>query len=270
MVVKIITNYQIYLNKGWVDKKFYKILRYNISMLIKLTNAFKNSKKIVFFTGAGMSTDSGIPDFRSANGLYSNNLQAEEILSHTYFLANTKEFFKFYKDKMLYPDALPNYGHEFISKLQDYKDVTVITQNIDNLHQKAGSKKVYELHGSVYRNYCMKCHKSYTLEDVINSDDIPYCDCGGIIKPDVVLYEEGLDNEVINKAISAIHDADMLIILGTSLNVYPAASFINYFRGDYLCIINKSATPRDNICDIVIHDSISETFKAIDIKEIIE
>lgn len=236
---------------------------YNIHMINKLKNALNSSQKIVFFTGAGMSTDSGIPDFRSATGLYANNLHAEEIVSHSFFMSNPKEFYDFYKEKMLFPDALPNYGHEFISKLQDKKDVTVVTQNIDGLHQLAGSKKVYEIHGSIHRNYCMKCHKSYSLMDIINSDGVPYCKCGGIIKPDVVLYEEALDSDIIDKAITAIDDADMLVILGTSLNVYPAASFINYFKGNCLAIINKTSTPKDDICDIVIHDSISDTFRKI-------
>ncbi len=232
-------------------------------MINKLKAAIKGAKKIVFFTGAGMSTDSGIPDFRSATGLYNNNLHAEEILSHTYYMTHPKEFYEFYREKMLFPDALPNYGHEYIASLQDEKDVTVVTQNIDGLHQKAGSKKVYELHGSVNRNYCMKCHKFYSLEDILKTDGIPYCECGGIIKPDVVLYEEGLDEMTIHKATISIYDADTLVILGTSLNVYPAASFINYFNGKHLAIINKSSTPKDNMCDIIIHSSISDTFRQI-------
>lgn len=232
-------------------------------MLNKLNNAIKNSKRIVFFTGAGMSTDSGIPDFRSAQGLFNNNLHAEEIVSHTYFMENPKGFYEFYKEKMCFPDAKPNYGHEFIAGLQENKDVSVVTQNIDGLHQMAGSKKVYELHGSIHRNYCMKCHKFYSLEDILNKDGVSYCDCGGIIKPDVVLYEEGLDGEVIDGAIKAIMNADTLIILGTSLNVYPAAGFLNYFRGDCLAIINKTVTPKDNMCDVIIHASISDTFKEL-------
>ena len=234
-------------------------------MINKLKQAIEECKKIVFFTGAGMSTDSGIPDFRSATGLYTNNLHAEEIISHHYFLEDTKSFYDFYKDKMVFVDAKPNYGHLFISELEKQgKDISVVTQNIDGLHQLAGSSKVYELHGSIHRNYCMKCHTFYPLSKIVNSNGIPLCDkCGGIVKPDVVLYEEGLDQETIESAINAIENAELMIILGTSLNVYPAASFVRYFRGKYLAIINKSQTPADNECDIVIHDGISETFKKL-------
>lgn len=234
-------------------------------MIDKLSNAIKNANKIVFFSGAGMSTDSGIPDFRSETGLYKNNKHAEEIISHSFFMENPKEFYEFYKEKMVFENALPNYGHKFIADLQENKDVTVVTQNIDGLHQKAGSKKVYELHGSIHRNYCMKCHKFYDLSKIIESDGVPYCDCGGLIKPDVVLYEESLDGKTINDSIDAIANCKLMIILGTSLNVYPAAGLIRYFRGKTLAIINKTATSSDDICDIVIHDSISETFKKVKI-----
>ena len=210
-----------------------------------------------------MSTDSGIPDFRSNTGLYKNNLRAEEILSHSYFMKHPKEFFDFYKTKMIYKDAKPNFGHEFIAKLEETKDVKVVTQNIDGLHSLAGSKNVYELHGSIYRNYCMKCHKFFSLEDILNKEGVPYCECGGIIKPDVVLYEENLDENTIRQAIKAINEADTLIILGTSLNVYPAASFVRYFKGDTLAIINKEATKQDEYFDIVIHGSICETLKEL-------
>ena len=236
---------------------------YNLVMINKLKSAINNANKIVFFTGAGMSTDSGIPDFRSETGLYKNNLHAEEIISHGYFMRNPKEFYEFYKDKMIFENAKPNYGHNFIAKLQETKDVKVVTQNIDGLHQMAGSKYVYELHGSIHRNYCMKCHKFYGLDSITSQKGIPYCGCGGIIKPDVVLYEEGLDEETITNAINAIQEADLLIILGTSLNVYPAAGFIRYFRGNTLAIINKSQTAQDSACDIVIHDSISKTFEEL-------
>ena len=235
-------------------------------MINKLQDAIKNSKNIVFFTGAGISTDSGIPDFRSSTGLYKNVYRAEEMLSHTFFVYNTKEFYEFYKDKMLYPDASPNYGHIFMKELEDKgKNVTVITQNIDGLHQAAGSSKVLELHGSVLRNYCSKCSKFYDLKYIIESKDVPTCTCGGIVKPDVVLYEESLNPQTMEDTILAIENADLLIVCGTSLNVYPAASFINYFKGDTLCIINKDITPRDNIADIAIHDSISNVFKKIKI-----
>ena len=212
-----------------------------------------------------MSTDSGIPDFRSATGLYTNNLHAEEIISHHYFMENPKEFYDFYKDKMVFEEAKPNYGHLYIHKLEELgKNVSVVTQNIDGLHQAAGSKIVYELHGSIHRNYCMNCHTFYPLKKIIDSKEIPLCDkCGGIVKPDVVLYEEGLDEETIQNAISAICNAELMIILGTSLNVYPAASFVRYFNGKYLAIINKTSTPADSGCDIVIHDGISETFKKL-------
>lgn len=166
-------------------------------MINKLQEAINKAHKIVFFTGAGMSTDSGIPDFRSNTGLYKNNKHAEEIISHSFFMQDPKTFFEFYKDKMVYENAKPNYGHEFIAKLQDTKDVTVVTQNIDGLHTIAGNKKVYELHGSIFRNCCMKCNKFYTLSDILKQDGVPYCECGGIIKPDVVLYEEALDSNTI-------------------------------------------------------------------------
>ena len=232
-------------------------------MINRLQNALNESQRIVFFTGAGMSTDSGIPDFRSETGLYKNNMHAEEIISHSYFMSDPEGFYEFYKEKMVFTEARPNYGHEFIAKLQDRKDVRVVTQNIDGLHQMAGSKEVYELHGSIHRNYCMRCRKFYSLADILNKGKVPYCDCGGLIKPDVVLYEEGLDYETIDKAVDAIRKADMLVILGTSLVVYPAAGFINYFRGDHLAIINKSQTAADDRCDIVIHDSISDTFRKL-------
>lgn len=234
-------------------------------MIEKLKKAINESNKIVFFTGAGMSTDSGIPDFRSATGLYTNNLHAEEIISHHYFLENTKEFYEFYKNKMVFENALPNFGHNYISNLESKsKEITVVTQNIDGLHQLAGSTNVYELHGSIHRNYCMKCHTFYPLKKIIESDNVPICDkCGGIVKPDVVLYEEGLNSETIENAVKAISECELMIILGTSLNVYPAASFVRYFRGNYLAIINKSATQADEMCDIVIHDGISETFKKL-------
>ena len=210
-----------------------------------------------------MSTDSDIPDFRSNNGLYKNNLKAEEILSHSYFVNHPKEFFDFYKTNMIYKDARPNFGHQFIANLEKTKDIKVVTQNIDGLHSLAGSKNIYELHGSIHRNYCMKCHKFYSLEDILNKEGVPYCACGGIIKPDVVLYEENLDENTIKQAIKAINEADTLIILGTSLNVYPAASFIRYFKGNTLAIINKEKTKQDEYLDIVIHGSICETLKEL-------
>lgn len=233
-------------------------------MIRKLEEAIKSSNNIVFFTGAGISTDSGIPDFRSSTGLYKNVYRAEEMLSHSFFMANPKEFYEFYKTKMIYEDAKPNYGHIFMKEVEDLgKNVTIVTQNIDGLHQSAGSKNVLELHGSVLRNNCMKCGKFYDLKDIMMKKDVPMCECGGIIKPDVVLYEEPLNQDTIEKTIEAIAKADLLIVCGTSLNVYPAASFLMYFRGNTLAIINKDATPKDEIADIIIHDSISNVFKQI-------
>ena len=233
-------------------------------MINKLQDAINNAEKIVFFSGAGMSTASGIPDFRSATGLYKNTYRAEQMLSHTFFVNDTEQFYEFYKEKMLFPEAKPNYAHEFIAQLQNTKDVSVVTQNIDGLHQAAGSKKVYELHGSVHRNYCMHCHKFFDLNYIINSDGVPKCDnCKGVIKPDVVLYEEGLDDDTVRNAVRAIASADLLVVCGTSLVVYPAASFIRYFNGRNLAIINKDATAYDQNCDIVIHDDLVNTFKQL-------
>ena len=235
-------------------------------MINKLQQAINTSNNIVFFTGAGLSTASGIPDFRSATGLYKNVYRAEEMLSHTFYMNDPELFYEFYKEKMLYPDAKPNYAHEFMAKLQEKKSVAIVTQNIDDLHQEAGSKTVYELHGSVHRNYCTKCHKFFDLDYIINCKGVPKCDeCGNIIKPDVVLYEEGLDDEIVTKAIHAINQADVLVVCGTSLVVYPAASFIRYFKGDTLAIINKDATSYDSNCDIVIHDDLVNTFKQLTI-----
>ena len=211
-----------------------------------------------------MSTASGIPDFRSSTGLYKNVYRAEEAVSHSFFINHQEDFFDFYKNHLCFKDAKPNYGHEFIANLEKEKEVIVVTQNIDNLHQAAGSTKVYELHGSVHRNYCLKCNKFYDLDYVLNANGVPKCSCGGVIKPDVVLYEEGLDEEVISNAIHAIATCDLLVILGTSLVVYPAASFVRYFQGKTLAIINKSETTQDSSCDIVIHGDIVDTFKAID------
>ena len=213
-----------------------------------------------------MSTASGIPDFRSATGLYKNVYRAEEMLSHTFYINNPEEFYEFYKDKMLYPDALPNSAHKFIAKLQETKNVAVVTQNIDGLHQLAGSKIVYELHGSVLRNYCPRCNKFFDLDYIISSNGVPKCDqCGDIVKPDVVLYEEALDDDTVTKAVQAIATADLLVVCGTSLNVYPAAGFIRYFRGKHLAIVNKDATPYDDNCDIVIHDDLVKTFNQLHI-----
>lgn len=221
------------------------------------------SNNIVFFGGAGVSTESGIPDFRSTNGLYHLNYAypPEKILSHTFFMNHTKEFYEFYKDKMIYTDVMPNITHKRLYELeQKGKLKAVITQNIDGLHQKAGSKKVYELHGSANRNYCMKCKKVYDLEQIRKSEGVPYCECGGLIKPDVVLYEEPLNDETITAAINAIKHVEILIIGGTSLSVYPAAGLIQYYDGDKLILINQSSTSYDNQADLLINSSLGEVF----------
>ena len=216
------------------------------------------SENIVFFGGAGISTESGIPDFRSVDGLYHQKYDypPETILSHTFYMRYPEEFFRFYRDKMLYLDAKPNKGHLALAKLEEMGKLTaVVTQNIDGLHQKAGNQKVYELHGSVLRNYCQRCGTFYPVEEIVNSTGIPTCQCGGRIKPDVVLYEEGLDQKTMEGAIRAIAEADMLIIGGTSLSVYPAASFIHYYKGDRLVLINKTATPLDSKANLCIQES---------------
>ena len=217
------------------------------------------SERVVFFGGAGVSTESGIPDFRSQDGLYNQKYKfpPETILSHTFFVNYTEDFYDFYRDKMLILGAEPNAAHKALARLEEEGKLTaVVTQNIDGLHQAAGSKRVYELHGSVLRNYCTKCGKFHSAEFILNSTGIPRCECGGIVKPDVVLYEEGLDNDVMSGAINAIANADTLIIGGTSLAVYPAAGLINYFRGKNLVLINKSSTPADSVANVVIHDAI--------------
>lgn len=226
------------------------------SKINELKQIIDESEDIVFFTGAGISVPSGIPDFRSADGLYTNDLRAESIISHSYFISHPKEFYKFYKDKMVYEDAEPNIAHKWIAKLEESgKSKGVITQNIDGLHLMAGSKNVVEIHGSIYRNHCMKCHKSYTLKDILK-DEIPLCDCGGMIKPDVVLYEEALEYQDIIKAISMIEKADTLIIIGTSLSVYPAAGFIDYFKGRHLIVLNKGEIYTSIKDALIINDDI--------------
>lgn len=226
-----------------------------------------NSDNIVFFGGAGVSTESGIPDFRSVDGLYNQQYDypPETILSHTFFRRNTEEFYRFYRAKMLALDAKPNAAHKKLAKWeQEGKLKAVVTQNIDGLHQAAGSKMVYELHGSVHRNYCQKCGAFYDARYMLESKGIPKCEkCGGIIKPDVVLYEEGLDDATMRGAIRAISHADVLIIGGTSLVVYPAAGLIDYFKGSHLILINKSKTERDSQADLIINDKIGEVFKQL-------
>lgn len=222
------------------------------------------SDNIVFFGGAGVSTESGIPDFRSVDGLYNQQYKypPEKILSHSFFMEKTDEFYDFYKKKMICKEAEPNKAHLALAKLEaEGKVKAVITQNIDGLHQKAGSKKVLELHGSVLRNYCMNCGKSYGLEHIEKSKSIPVCQCGGIVKPDVVLYEEALNGAVMNEAVDFISNADILIIGGTSLAVYPAAGMVNYYGGNKLVLINKTATPMDQRANMIFHESIGEVME---------
>ena len=234
--------------------------------IIQLRKIINESSNIVFFGGAGVSTESGIPDFRSKDGLYNQKYKypPEVILSHSFFIKNTEEFFKFYNDKMNCLKYEPNITHLKLAKLEkEGKLKAIVTQNIDGLHQKAGSKIVYELHGSVHRNYCMKCNKFYDASYIFNSSFIPKCSCGGVIKPDVVLYEEGLNDEIVKSSITAIQNADLLIIGGTSLTVYPASSLINYFRGKNLVLINRDPTKFDYKVDLVINDSLGKVFNQI-------
>ena len=235
---------------------------------LKLKNLINESNNIVFFGGAGVSTESHIPDFRSTDGLYNQQYAypPETILSHTFYMKKTEEFYRFYRNKMLFPDAEPNRAHRALAKLeQEGKLKAVITQNIDGLHQKAGSREVLELHGSVLRNYCSRCGKFYGIEKILNSSGIPKCECGGTIKPDVVLYEEGLDQQTLRKSVSYISNAEMLIIGGTSLTVYPAAGLIDYYRGDKLVLINKSATPMDRRANLLIQDGLGKVFSRIEV-----
>lgn len=232
----------------------------------ELQRMIDESQRIVFFGGAGVSTESNIPDFRSSDGLYNEQYQypPEQVVSHTFFVKKTEMFYDFYKNKMMFLDAKPNAAHLKLAEFEEAGKLTaVITQNIDGLHQMAGSKNVLELHGSIHRNYCQNCGKFYDADYVKHADGIPRCECGGIIKPDVVLYEEGLDSMTIQKSIRAISGADMLIIGGTSLVVYPAASFIDYFHGRYLVVINKSATPRDSQADLCIQEPIGKVLGGI-------
>ena len=235
-----------------------------------LQKMIDGSHRIVFFGGAGVSTESGIPDFRSQDGLYQQewSYPPETIISRSFFDANPKEFYRLYRKKLIIKDVKPNVTHYKLAELESAGKLSaVVTQNIDGLHQMAGSKTVYELHGSTLRNFCMKCGKSYGIDFIAESegspDTLPRCECGGLVKPDVVLYEEGLDDKVINGAVDAIASADMLIIGGTSLVVYPAAGLIRYFRGDHLVLINKSETQADANADLVIHDSLGKVFEQI-------
>ena len=231
----------------------------------RLKEAIDTSENIVFFGGAGVSTESGIPDFRSADGIYNMKYRypPETILSHSFFMQHTSEFYAFYRDKMLYPGAKPNKAHIALAKLESQGKLrAIITQNVDGLHMEAGSSYVLELHGSCKRNYCMKCRKSYLVDYILESEDVPLCTCGGTIKPDVVLFEEALDQDIMERSVQAIRRSDVLIVGGTSLNVYPAAGLIQYYNGDKLILINKTATSYDRYASIVVRDSIGETLDA--------
>lgn len=232
----------------------------------KLKEIIEKTDNIVFFGGAGVSTESGIPDFRSVDGLYNQKYDypPETILSHTFYRSMPEEFFRFYRDKMLCLDAQPNAAHRKLSQWEEEgKLKAIVTQNIDGLHQKAGSRNVLELHGSVLRNYCERCHRFYDAGYILNSQGVPKCSCGGAVKPDVVLYEEGLDNETVTRAVEYISKADVLIIGGTSLAVYPAAGLIDYYRGNKLVLVNKTPTPRDQEADLVVQGSIGEIFSKL-------
>ena len=234
--------------------------------ILKFKQILNESNKIVFFGGAGVSTENGIPDFRSKDGLYNQKYDypPEEILSHTFFIRNTEEFYKFYKDKMNCLKYEPNITHLKLAALEkEGKLKAIVTQNIDGLHQKAGSIHVLELHGSVLRNYCTRCNKFYNAEYVFNSNGVPKCDCGGIIKPDVVLYEEGLDDSILRNSVISIQNADLLIVAGTSLTVQPASSLINYYKGNKLILINKSSTSFDSRANLVINESLGNVFSQI-------
>lgn len=234
----------------------------------KLQEIIDASDNIVFFGGAGVSTESGIPDFRSESGIFKSLEKygdtPERLVSHSYYLEHTDKFFSYYKDCLIFPEVEPNPAHYTLARLEkEGKLKAIITQNIDGLHQKAGSKNVLELHGSVYRNYCEICKKEYDLNFILESEGIPYCTCGGIIKPDVILYEEALDMNILNKSVEYIMSADTLIVGGTSLVVYPAAGLINYFKGKNLVLINKSQTDYDNLATLVINEAIGETLAKI-------
>ena len=235
-----------------------------------LQELVQDARHIVFFGGAGVSTESGIPDFRSTDGLYHQKYPwtPETILSHEFFMTRPEEFFRFYRDKMLPLDAQPNKAHLTLAELEKKGKLTgVVTQNIDGLHQKAGSRVVDELHGSIWRNTCMRCGKKYGPEAIRDSQGVPLCTCGGRIKPDVVLYGEGLDDETVSHAVSLIRHADLMIVAGTSLTVYPAAGLLNYFRGSHLVLINRDPTPADREADLVIHDKVGQVLGGLDLSQ---
>lgn len=232
----------------------------------RLQEIIDGAKRVVFFGGAGVSTESGIPDFRSVDGLYHQRYAypPETILSHSFFEVRPAEFFEFYRDKLLCPDAKPNKAHRWLARLEEAGRLTgIVTQNIDGLHQAAGSRRVFELHGSVHRSHCMDCGKFFPMETILHSTGIPRCECGGVIKPDVVLYEEGLDDATVRGALRVLSQADVLIVAGTSLTVYPAAGFLDAFSGRHLILINRDPTPADDRAELVIHDSVGEVLDGI-------
>ena len=238
----------------------------DMDKVMELQKMIDESNNIVFFGGAGVSTESGIKDFRSKDGLYNMQYKypPEKILSHSFFMHNTLEFYKFYRDKLNCLDALPNICHKYLANLEKKGKLSaIVTQNIDGLHEKAGNKKIYNLHGSIYNNYCMNCEKKFDASCIFNSTGIPKCECGGIIKPDVVLYEEALDDNVVEGAIKAISNCDLLIVAGSSLSVYPASSFIRFFRGKNLVIINNDTTDYDYMANLVINDKIGNVFSRL-------
>lgn len=237
--------------------------------IVQLQEMIDNSHRIVFFGGAGVSTESGIPDFRSVDGLYHQKFDypPETILSHSFFVSHTAEFYDFYRQKMICLSAQPNAAHRKLAELEAAGKLSaVVTQNIDGLHQLAGSKRVLELHGSVHRNYCQKCGRCYSASDILSATGIPRCGCGGLIKPDVVLYEEQLDSKTLDESLDRISSADMLIIAGTSLTVYPAASLVRYFRGNYLILINRDPTPMDNEATLTLHGKVGEILSQIKVR----
>ena len=257
-------------NLKYQTRNGYDIIYKKVVLTLDKIDVFKqmiqNAKRIVFFGGAGVSTESGIPDFRSEDGLYRLKYpySPEEILSHHFFIEHPEEFYRFYKEKVLWLDAKPNVTHFKLAQLEEEGRLScIVTQNIDGLHQLAGSKHVLELHGSIYRNHCMKCRTFYDVHAIKDSYGIPICSCGGMIKPDVVLYEEALDEMVIKQSISQIQKADLLIVGGTSLAVYPAASFIQYFCGEHLVMINRSATSLDTKADLVLQKNLGDIFSQI-------
>ncbi len=266
MTFSVIIEYESVRSHRQITGLIWEVLYYMEDKIELLNRWIEETDNIVFFGGAGVSTESGIPDFRSVDGLYNQQYKypPESIISRSFFQSNPLEFYRFYRDRMIYDEAKPNSAHKMLARLESIgKLKCVITQNIDGLHQMAGSKNVIELHGSIHRNYCMRCHRFYDLAYIENSEGVPYCECGGIVKPDVVLYEECLNEDDLKKAVEYISNADMLIVGGTSLGVYPAAGLIDYYSKDKIVLINKSATPYDRRANLLINDSIGQVFSRL-------